>query len=277
MEIRNLLGVEFVLGKSKKFDNRFYEAAPLLEKKFLTSSDRLHLISLYQTSWHDDGKIEDFTSCDGSCHACEFCKKMREAAEKDPTIICHDCYDAAQEERWVNVKNAHGMNNLIMCVTDYTEEEVARIGGITKYNRINSSGETPNEIYARNNIRIVKVNPWAKFGYWAKNVPPVQQAVEDLGKPDNCTLIQSSIHIGKADKLVEHFDYTFTCYPDELTTLAAIRRGASPCNGMKCITCGRRCYDRTHNSKNIAELTRISNAKRPALVAECKKRGYYEV
>lgn len=257
--------VEFVLGASKKFDSDFQKAKALLEKKRLTRSDRLELLSIYQSSWHDDGKIEDFTSCDSSCNGCRFCDKMREAGKNDPTIICNYCYDAAQEERWITVRNRHGLNLLIMSATDYIEDEL-RIIKTTKFNRFNSSGETPNDIYARNCFRIANVNPLGHFGYWAKNTTPVQQAIEDLGKPKNTVLIQSSVHIGKPDKLRDGFQYVFTVYPDEASTLAAIASGASPCNGRKCIDCGRKCYIGGHKSENIAELLRVSKKKRAEIM-----------
>lgn len=265
-------GVEFVIGKSKKFDNDFLRAEKLLTKKALTATDRMELLGIYATSYHDDGKIEGFSSCDSSCHGCEFCQKMMKVAEKDPTLICGYCYDHAQENRWINTRNRHGLNLLIMSATDYTEDELSRLS-LTEFTRINSSGETPNDIFARNNFRIANTKKWAHFGYWAKNKAPVLQAVDDLGKPDNLKLIQSSVHIGKADKKEKYFDYVFTVYPDEETTLAAIKAGASPCNGKKCITCGRKCYLGTHKSNHIAEVLRVSEKKRAEILKAVKARG----
>lgn len=261
-----LNGVEFTLGKSKKFDRDFIAVYRLLSKANPTATDRIELLSLFNSSWHDDGKIELATSIDSSFNGCEFCQKMRKAAESDPTIICGSCYDAAQEARWINTRNRHGLNLLIMSAMDYTEDEL-RIIRASQHTRVNSSGETPNEIYARNNIRIAKINRPYKFGYWGKNTSPIQQAVEDLGKPENLALVQSSIHIGKADKIKKYFDYVFTVYPDEQSTLAAIRAGASPCNGKKCKDCCWKCYEKKHNSKNIAECLRVSEKKRAAIVA----------
>jgi len=258
-------GVEFVIGKSKKFDRDFAKAERILKKKELTATDRMELLSIYNVSFHDDGKIEGAASVDSSCHGCKFCQKMRKAAEKDPTLICGYCYDDAQENRWYNTRNRHGLNLLIMSAVDYTEDELSRLS-VSEITRVNSSGETPNDIFARNNIRLANTKKWAHFGYWAKNRGPVKQACEDLGKPANMKLIQSSIHIGKVDKKDDFFDYVFTVYPDEETTLAAIKGGASPCNGKKCIDCGWKCYYGTHKGDQIAEVLRVSEKKRAALV-----------
>ena len=153
-------GVEFVIGKSKKFDKDFVKAEKLLTKKCLTATDRMELLSIYATSYHDDGKIEGFTSCDSSCHGCEFCQKMIESAKQDPTLICGYCYDHAQENRWINTRNRHGLNLLIMSVTDYTEDELSRLS-VTEFTRINSSGETLQTIFS---LAIISALPTPRSG-----------------------------------------------------------------------------------------------------------------
>jgi len=262
MRYRN---IEFLTGKSRKFDADLYRVIEILDKGILTAVDRAELIRIYQSSYHDDGKIEGITSCDSSCNGCGFCQNMLEAASKDITIICGFCYDEAQERYKIHARNRHSLNLLIMMTVEFTEEELKRIP-MTDLGRVNSSGETPNVTYARNMIKVVYANPYTDFGYWAKNTSPVIQAIDELGKPDNLKLIQSSIHIGKPAKLAKHFDYTFTVYPDEATTEAAIRNGSSPCNGMKCKSCGFKCYKGTHTGTDIAELLRTSKAKRKVIL-----------
>lgn len=222
----------------------------------MTHADRVRLLRIYRVAFHTENKIEGASSCDSSCNGCGFCEKMREAAEKDPTMICAYCYDAAQEARWVNTENRHKLNMLIMMSVDFEEDELVIIN-VTEITRVNSSGDCPNTTYARNMFRIAKVNAEDHFTFWAKNHAPVQQACRELGKPANMILIKSSIRIGIVDELPEFFDYVFTVYMTEEDTLAAIRDGANPCNGKKCKDCGWKCYYGTHTGNtNIAEKLR---------------------
>lgn len=263
-------GMEFTTGISKKFDRDFNRVTEILSKDVPNDAERMELVSIYAPAFHKDGKIEGITSCDSSCSNCGFCKAMLKAAESDPTIICGLCYDKAQEAYKIHGRNRHSLNLLIMSSMDFTETELSRIP-VTDKTRVNSSGETPNAIYARNMLRIAKVNPWTHMGYWSKNTGPVVMACDDVKKPSNVVLIQSSIHIGKPAKLNKYFDYTFTVYPDEETTLAAITNGSSPCNGKKCIECGFKCYYGTHKGTDIAEVLRgVNKVKRKTILDTCK-------
>lgn len=259
-------GIEFNLGVSKKFDKDFARVKEIMANKEMSEADRTELLMIYAPSYHDSGKIEGITSCDSSCSSCKFCQKMIDAAEKDVTIICGDCYDKQQEKYKTHVKNRHGLNMLIMSQVEFTEDELKRVD-LTKIVRINSSGDTPNETYALNMIRLAKVNPWANVAYWAKNTAPIIKAVDSIGKPENLRLVQSSPIIGKPVKKKKYFDYVFTVYPDKATTLKAIKNGASACNGRKCKDCGYACYLGTHGSDQIAEVARgINKEKREAII-----------
>lgn len=262
-----LMGMTFITGISKKFDKDLYRVVEILSKEKLTAADRLELIRIYAPAYHDSGKIEGITSCDSSCRNCQFCQKMLAAAKADPTIICGLCYDEAQEKYKLNSVNRHSLNMLIMMTVEFTEKELKMIR-LTTETRINSSGDTPNVIYAKNMLRMSKVHRDVRVGYWAKHTAPVIEACDELGKPKNVTLVQSSPRIGTPVKLAKYFDYTFTVYPDEKSVLRAIANGASPCNGMKCETCGKKCYYRKHKKgSDIAELLRgVSDAQRKILV-----------
>ena len=122
--------------------------------------------------------------------------------------------------------------------------------------RINSSGDTPNQVYAENMIKLCYAFPFIKCGYWAKNTAPIIAACDKLGKPANMILIQSSCMIGKPATKQKYFDFVFTVYPDKETTENAIAAGANECNGKKCKECGYKCYFGTHDSENIAEVLR---------------------
>lgn len=193
---------------------------------------------------------------------------MIEASEKNKLVICGLCYDDAQESRWSNVENRHGLNMRILSSVLFDEAELATlpIGGVAC--RINSSGDVPNVTYARNCIRIAKSHPATRFGFWAKNIPACEQAFDlEGGKPSNMIFVQSSLLIGFPCKRSRYADYTFTVYPDEQTTQKAIADGACECNGKKCMECGFKCYFGTwEHGANIAELLRCTAKKRAEIM-----------
>lgn len=197
---------------------------------------------------------------------------MIEHAANNPLVICGYCYDDAQESRWKNVENRHGLNMRILSAIDFTLEELATLP-ITAICRFNSSGDVPNETYARNCIKIAMSHPYAKTALWAKNVPDCEKAFDELGKPANMIFVQSSLLIGIPCKRSKYADYTFTVYPDEQTTQAAINSGARECNGKKCRECGYKCYMGTwEKGTDIAELLRVPSKTRAAIMAEYNRR-----
>lgn len=254
----SFMGCKFyVKVNAGKFEKELARVQEIFSKGFenLTHDDRLELLKLYRPAFHDSGKIEGATSLDSTAGNCEFCKQIREANKDNPDCICLHCYDRKQEKRWIDVLNRHTLNMLIMMHVEFSIEELKTLT-ITQITRVNSSGDTPNQTYAENMIKIAYAFPWAKIGYWAKNVSAVIRACDKLGKPENLILVQSSYIIGFTAKKAKYFNYVFTVYKDEASTLEAIANGASECNGKKCDDCGWKCYLGTHESDNIAEVLR---------------------
>ena len=246
------------------YEKDFQTVTEILSKQTITNIDRMILLSIYQTPYHDTGKIEGFTSCDSSCNGCTFCQKMRESNKDNKLCICNYCYDNEQEQRWKNVKNRHSLNLLIISSVLFEEEELATLN-IGLLNRFNSSGDIENIIQARNYIRIAKSHQLTFNTLFAKNTSPVIEATDIEGKPENIIYIQSSPIIGKPCKLAKYFDFTFTVYPDEQTTLEAIKAGSGECNGKKCKFC-KKCYlpeklGGWKKGTNIAELLRLKSKK----------------
>ena len=221
----------------------------------LDTVDRVALLGVYKAAYHESGKIKGVTSYDSTATNCRFCQQIRQANAGNSLCICNGCYDYAQEQYRIEVLNRHTLNMLIMMHVEFTVEEL-RILPATAIDRVNSSGDTPNETYARNMIKLCYAFPYAHFGYWAKNTRPVIAACDALGKPENLVLVQSSCFIGVPAKKQRYFDYVFTVYPDKETTEAAIAAGASACNGKQCEKCGYKCYYGKHESENIAEVLR---------------------
>ena len=145
----------------------------------ITHDDRIKLLSVYQISWHDSGKIEGTYSLDSSCNGCEFCAKMRAAAEKDNTIICGRCYDYKQETYRTNVKLRHSLNLRIMSSVEFTLEEMAMLPA-SLIVRINSSGDIENATHARNMVRYAITHKAAHVGFWGKNRPAIETAFDEM-------------------------------------------------------------------------------------------------
>lgn len=262
----NYMNCEFTLGKSAKFDKDYETVTAILDKGIenITKADRIKLLAVYHPAWHDGGKIEGITSYDSTATNCGFCQQMRKYAETHTDCICHDCYDYEQEHSFkgVNVLNRHSLNMLIMMSVEFTDDELS-ILDCTKINRINSSGDVPNKTYAVNMLRLAKVNEHVKFAFWAKNITAVIQAVKEVGKPNNMTLVQSSPKRNKPVKRAMFFDYVFTVYDNADMVADAIQNGAGECNGKKCRDCGYKCYlNGWTEGQNIAELLRVSKARK---------------
>lgn len=243
--------------KPGKYERDLAIVDAILSKKpeDITPAERLQLLSIYQVSYHDTGKIEGTFSCDSSCHGCDFCQKMRKAAETDPSIICGRCYDAAQESYRTNVRNRHSLNLRIMKTVSFTVAELACLPS-GMIDRINSSGDIDNVVQAGNMVKYAIAHPAAHVGLWSKNHPAVAAAMDQYGKPENMVYIASSPRINVRGQLPKYADYTFTVY-DKDHIAAAIAAGSMECNGKKCISCGYKCYFQTWpEGADIAELLR---------------------
>lgn len=251
--------------KNEKFERDFALAKPLLEKAEagveLTDMERAILVSIISVPYHTSGKIEGLLSIDSSASGCEFCKWMREIAEQlkahgNDKHICGECYASRGRFLLNNVKNRHELNMAILSIVEFKSGDFVRMG-LMELVRINSDGDIRNVTHARNIIRIMNDNAFARFGWWGKNVKDITSAMDELGKPKNCILIASSFLIGKVIKLPRYFDYTFTAYETEEDVQEAIRNGSVECNGRKCKDCGFMCYKGAWKiGANIAEKKR---------------------
>lgn len=261
---------ELVMDASAKFEKDFARVKTILESDNIDEIARYELLSIYKAAYHDSGKIEGITSYDSTATNCEFCKAMRKAAESNPAHICRYCYDYAQEHsfRGANIVNRHTINMLIMSSVEFTVDELKRVNA-TYINRVNSSGDTPNEIYAGNMLKIAYAFPVFRFAYWAKNKAAVIAACDKYGKPANMTLVQSSPIIGKPVKLAKYFDIVFTVYATKESIAEALANGACECNGKKCRDCGYKCYlNGWKKGSNVAEYLRVDKETRKAMTSK---------
>lgn len=244
-------------GKPGKLEKDLEKVMRILDKESLTSADRMQLLSVYNVAYHESGKIEGIFSLDSTATNCSFCVKMRKFAADHPElrIICSECYDYKQEQFKINSLARHTLNLMIMESVDFSIEELAILeSGL--FVRVNSSGDSSNDTYARNMIRYAYAHKESHIAIWTKNTITYIRACDLLGKPENVVLIQSSMRIDAAAIPAKYFDYAFTVYFDESKVQAAIANGAAECNGKKCKACGYKCYCKAWNGSNIAELLR---------------------
>ena len=243
----------------------------------LTVCDRLRLLQLVKTAYHDSGKIEGVFSVDSTA-ACDFCSAMRKAAEDNCLIICGACYAAADEYKEAAWRR-HKLNALIFGTVLFTVDELKTLhidGGLCRFNE---DGDTVNETMARNYLRITFGRLHTNFGYWYKNAVAVEAGLHAEGiytreqLPKNVRFIHSSLLIGFPCALTWFDDARFTVFPDKETTEEAIKNGAYACNGRRCRACGYNCYlmERPEKPIDIAEYLRTCAANRAVILS-----AYYE-
>lgn len=249
----------------------------------MTTEDHNILINALNIAYHTSGKIEEAASIDGTA-SCEFCMKMRSAAENNVLIICGACYAAAEswkEAAW----RRHKLNALILSSVLFSHEELSKIILPSFICRINEDGDIANETHARNILRIIKTHGQVNFGFWYKNAAAVAGALNAEGYekrselPHNVSFVKSSLLIGFPASPDWFTDRIFTVYPDKETTEAAIKANHWECNGRKCKGCKWNCY---HNTPHIAPVQYIAeylrtNAARRAEIMKAYEQKKAEV
>ena len=224
-------------------------ALPLLSRveagEKLADFERFALLQMVGVSYHDSGKIAGIASVDSSARGCEFCAKMQAAAASLKAKGCDDhicghCYATRGRFLLADITDRHSLTMAILSMVEFSIDDFKMLG-LTGLVRIHSDGDVRNDLHALNLLRMVIASPFARVTWWGKNVMPIIHACDALGKPDNLTLIASSVMIGHKMRLPRYFDYTFTAYRKEQVA-AALAAGSVPCNGQKCAACGFRCY-----------------------------------
>lgn len=255
---------------SKDFLRDRDEVFRILENAVISKAERMRLLQIFKVAYHDSesSKIYGICSIDSSSVGCEFCAMMVELAKKNPLIICGGCYARKGNFKSTYVKDRHTLNMVIMSSVRFELDELAMLPISTIYCRFNSNGDITNDIMMYNYHGIMISHPFTKFGLWAKNVGPVNRVFRELGKPENCDFIQSSVIVNEPVKNPSPFaDHTFTVYLTEEDVQEAIKNGACACNGKKCMECGFKCYACTWpKGTDIAELYRGSEKQRQLLI-----------
>lgn len=168
---------------------------------------------------------------------------------QDSTSICHDCYAGTQQERQHGLKEHNIINGIILRNVRIPAWCFAFLPLYNeRFVRIESFGDTANEIQAENYITMTRTFPNATFAAWTKNVVIWFNAFEKQGKPENMVFIVSSCHknvvIKLADKYAKYVDHVFTVYdkPYIIANNIDINCGGRACK--ECIKAGTNCYFR---------------------------------
>jgi hypothetical protein len=130
-----------------------------------------------------------------------------------------------------------------MANVEFTVGELAILPGSGNI-RVNSSGDSPNVIYAENMIKYAMAHSNDNVAIWSKNAFAYIKACQKFGKPENVTLVYSSPFVNKIVPCPMFFDFVFAVFSDENEIAKAIENGAGECNGKKCAECGYKCYNK---------------------------------
>lgn len=170
------------------------------------------------------------------------------ARMKNGESVCAHCFSAALQKIRNALKLTTTLNYIIL-----NEQEI-KIGPKIKWTkkaleinpdklaRIESFGDVASVRQAINYIKVVQANPDCKFAAWTKNLNFWVKAFEKVGKPENMTLVFSSLRINEFSEIpdwaIDWVDHRFTVFTKEFLDASGLK---SNCAGISCAQC-KRCY-----------------------------------
>lgn len=175
--------------------------------------------------------------------------------------VCAHCFSCALQKIRPTLKLTTGQNFATLNATEI--ETAPKVKWTPKALRINpdrltrieSFGDVASVLQAINYIRIMKANPDCRFGAWTKNLDLWVEALKQEGKPENMTLVFSSLRVNMPDAIphwaLPYVDHRFTVYTKEWLLAHGVK---SNCAGISCATC-KRCY-RKDTEFDILEILR---------------------
>ena len=208
----------------------------------LTETNKL--VEIVQTEHAKTSKMAGIPSFSTSCVMNPICQ----ARIRDGHSVCAHCYADHILKFRKGTRDTTAANYVVL-----TTEKLLRAPTICwtadalrrnpdKLARIESFGDVASVQQAANYIRIVKANPDARFAAWTKNLKLWVTAFELEGKPENLTMVFSSMEVSKPDAIpdwaMKWVDHRFTVYTREFLEAHGIK---SNCAGISCATC-QRCY-----------------------------------
>lgn len=203
------------------------------------------------------GKMEGINSLSTSCLDNEFCQKM----QKCKGLICHDCFSVNVQNRYKDLQK-----NLI------NNGKVLRSEVLTEFPKLNdlvfrieSFGETDNDIQAENYLRLIENNPNTRFGLWSKRMDIYKRVILERGSyPPNVTFMESSPRLNTE---IEHHTLEGTVRHYQLGTFTVYTADYAIANGIE-INCGnkvcrdcRTCYSTNGDMIRIREMLKSEQKK----------------
>lgn len=164
--------------------------------------------------------------------------------------VCSHCFSAALQRIRTGLKLTTSQNYYILNKQRIKDApQIHWTAKAIKLNpdklvRIESFGDVASTLQAINYLLIVIANPDCKFAAWTKNLRYWVEAFKLMGKPENLTLVFSSLNINRADFIPDwarpYVDHRFTVYTAEWLEAHGIK---SNCAGISCAGC-QKCYHR---------------------------------
>ena len=213
--------------------------------------------TLVQTEHSTESKMGGIPSISTCCLMNPLCVARMQNGE----AVCSHCFSNALMKIRAGLKLTTGQNFAILNSQEIAEApELHWTPKALKINpdklmRIESFGDVASTLQAINYIRIAKANADCKSAVWTKNLKFWVEAFEREGKPDNMTLVFSSLNINRADFIPDwarpYVDHRFTVYTAEWLEAHGIK---SNCAGISCASC-QKCYHK-NTAFDIIEILR---------------------
>ena len=220
---------------------------PMLKSKFTSNLSPVH-VSDYMS-----GKMTGIPSISTSCLVNPICIKRMQDGE---SVCCH-CFAAATLDRYTAC-GQHAENNFYLLNSEVLPLEMLPKFPNVAIVRIESFGDVASVTQAINYINIAKVNPLVTFGAWTKNANLWNKAIQEVGKPENLSLVYSSFKLNNPAPAAEYFtkdgennfDHVFTVY--DVPTCEFYGPGFVNCGARDCASC-RRCYRKNPDEFSVRE------------------------
>lgn len=209
--------------------------------------------SVVKVSEDMSGKMEGIPAISTLCTKNPFCI----ARMKNGAAVCAQCFAEATTNHYANLRKNLEYNSLVLAGSVLPLELLPKFKRTIIMVRFEAFGDLLNVTHMKNYINICRVNPHVNFTLWTKNPNFVKLACDEVGKPANLTIIQSSFLVNEPEEPAnEYIDKVFTVYSAEYLEFHSIE---SNCAGLDCAACASCYLDKTVTE--IRELLRIKNKR----------------
>lgn len=213
--------------KTIEINGRTYN---LKKSKYCINASPIHI------SDSMSGKMSGIPSISTSCLCNPICLKRMQ----DGNSICSHCFAYATLNRYKAASQAMESNYHLLTESVLPPELLPIFANVAIV-RIESFGDVANKTQAVNYLNIIKANPNVIFAWWSKNMVIIKSAIDEVGKPENLILVESSEKLNKVKVASNGYvDKVFTVYDEKTITNKGINVN---CGARCCATC-RRCYNK---------------------------------